>query len=122
MSFYGGCNCGCGGRHSIDNVTGRPIYIEDYVIPVFKGSTLETEFQFPFTITDDYEFSVISDSAPDLEDATITQTSNNVITIRWEAETIDGYSVGSNNTFRVRAEDTLTNEVKVYNLITIRIF
>ena len=44
MGYYGGCLCGvsgCNGRHSIDSVTGRPIYIEDYVIPVFKGSTLE---------------------------------------------------------------------------------
>lgn len=122
MSFYGSCNCGCGGRHSIDHVSGRPIYVEDYVIPVFKGSTLITEFQFPFNLTVNHDVSIVSEAFPILEDATVSDVDDNTVSIRWEAETIDTFEVGVNPTFRVRVSNTQTNEVKIYNLITIRPF
>lgn len=109
-------------RYSIDRVSGRPIYIEDYIIPVFKGSTLETEFQFPFTLTSDHEVSIVSDTTPSLEEATVTQLEQNLVSIRWEADVIEPFDVGSTNTFRVRVLNTATAEVKVYNLITIQVF
>lgn len=122
MSFYGSCNCGCGGRHSIDNVSGRPIYVEDYVIPVFKGSTLTAEFQFPFTLTGDHLVTVVSPTAPTLEDGVVTQINENTVSITWASTIIEPFAVGSKNLFRVRVEDVETEEVKVYNEITIRPF
>lgn len=121
MSFYGSCNCGCGGRHSIDNVSGRPIYVEDYVIPVFKGSTLIAEFQFPFSITN-LDVAVISEAYPILEDATVSGVDSNTVSIRWESSVIDTFDVGTNPTFRVSVFNSQTNETKNYNLITIRPF
>lgn len=125
MGYYGGCSCGnagCNGRHSIDHVTGRPIYVEDYVIPVFKGSTLTAEFEFPFTLNDNHTFTVVSASHPTLEDATITKISDKAISITWSYDIIDAFLVGSNNLFRVRVANTDTSEVKTYNEITIRPF
>lgn len=121
MSFFGSCNCGCGGRHSIDNVSGRPIYVEDYVIPVFKGSTLTAEFQFPFDLTDDHLVTVVS-SQSTLEDGVVTKIADNAVSITWSSDIIEPFAVGSKNLFRVKVENIETEVVNTYNEITIRPF
>ncbi len=109
------------GRHSIDNVTGRPIYIEDYVIPVYKGSTLITEFEFPFDLTAQDEISVTLGNPETLNEATIVKTGTRLATIRWEDDVIADLATTGINTFRVRVENSSTGIVRVYNEIKIKL-
>lgn len=111
-----------GGRHSIDDVSGRPIYIEDFILPTFEGSTLIADFQFPFTLTDNHNITIVSANealtAPTISFAAGTNTA----TIRWEDTVISGLTASSIKKFRVRVVDTATNIVKVYNEITIKLY
>lgn len=128
MGYYGSCSCGqinrctCGTRHSIDNVTGMPLYIEDFVIPVFKGSTLITDFRFPFALTGDHVITVIYGDPEELEDCDIQVINGNTVSIKWDSDIISELNDLSNNTFRVRVENIVTGIVKVYNEIKIQIF
>lgn len=124
MGFYGNntCNCGCGGRHSIDNVTGRPIVIADYTIPVYKGSTLITEFQFPFVLQDSDQVTIVQANPEILDDPEIIKTGVDLVTIRWDADVIAELSTSTTavpNSFRVRVTNSDTGIVKVYNEIKI---
>lgn len=110
-----------GGRHSIDDVSGRPIYVEDYVLPTFEGSTLIVEFEFPFTLTDDHEVTVVSDNST-LTSATVTRIADNAVSIRWEDQIISGLTSSSIKTLRIRVENLATGIVKVYNELTIKLF
>ena len=131
MVFYGGrggCICGYNGgvgctcRHSIDNVTGRPIVVADYTIPVYKGSTLITEFQFPFNlqVTDTVE--VVMGNPEILNDAEVAQTGVDLVSIRWDADIIAQLVTATTaipNSFRVRVSNSDTDIVRVYNEIKI---
>lgn len=108
-------------RRSIDSIPGFPIIIEDFVIPVFKGSTLTTEFQFPFNLTEDDLVSVAFGSPETLETATITKISDNTVSVTWSAETIDGLDSSGTNSFRMMVERA-DGTIKTYNEISIRIF
>lgn len=112
MSFYG--------RHSIDNIPGFPIIVEDFVIPVFKGSTLTTEFQFPFVLENSDVISVTDAEPEDLINADIVRVNSDTISITWPSEIIEDLQ-NQGNSFRVRV-DRADGTVKVYNKITIRIF
>lgn len=109
------------GRHSIDNVTGRPIYIEDYVIPVYRGSTLITEFLFPFDLTDADEITVTLGNPEILDEATVLKTGTRLATIRWEDSVIAELTSSTTNTFRVRVENSDTGIVRTYNEIKIKL-
>lgn len=131
MTFYGGrggCICGYNGmagctcRHSIDNVTGRPIVIADFTIPVYKGSTLITEFQFPFTLQNSDTVEVVMGSPEILEDATIVKTGSDLVTIRWDTDVtseLEEATSGAPNSFRIRVTNSVSGIVKVYNEIKI---
>lgn len=110
-----------GGRHSIDDVSGRPIYIEDFILPTFEGSTLIADFQFPFTLTNEDEITIVSANA-DLTTPTITRETENTVTIRWESSVIAGLTSSSIKKFRVRVANSNTGVVKVYNEITIKLY
>lgn len=110
-----------GNRHSVDDVSGRPIYVEDFILPVFEGSTLIADFEFPFTLTNFDEVSVIS-ANEDLTTPTVTKISDNAVTIRWESSVIAGLTSSSIKKFRVRVENSDTAVVKVYNEITIKLY
>lgn len=110
-----------GGRHSIDDVSGRPIYVEDYILPTFEGSTLIVEFEFPFTLTNDHVVSVISENVS-LTSASVTRLDEKSVSIRWEASTISNLSASSVKTLRIRVENTVTGIVKVYNELTIKLY
>lgn len=110
-----------GGRHSIDDVSGRPIYIEDFILPTFIGSTLIADFQFPFNLTDNDQVTIISENN-NLINPTIIKVSENTVTIRWEASVISGLTENSVKKFRVRVANSDTGVVKVYNEITIKLY
>lgn len=120
MTHYGNKNCGPFGRHSIDNVPGFPIIVEDFVIPVFKGSTLTTEFQFPFDLLNTDVVSIVDGSPIELDDAVVTQINDNTVSVTWSSDIIDDLE-SDNNSFRVRV-DRADGTVKTYNEISIRIF
>lgn len=109
------------GRHSIDHVTGRPIYIEDYVIPVYRGSTLITEFLFPFDLTNDDEVTVTLGNPEILDDATVVRSGPRMVTIRWEDSVIAELTATTTNTFRIRVENSATGIVRTYNEIKIKL-
>lgn len=131
MVFYGGrggCICGYNGgvgctcRHSIDNITGRPIVVADYTIPVYKGSTLITEFQFPFNLQDSDIVEITLGNPEILEDATITKIADDVVSILWDADIIEQLVTSTTtvtNSFRIKVTNSDTNVVKVYNEIKI---
>lgn len=110
-----------GGRHSIDDVSGRPIYIEDFILPTFVGSTLIAEFQFPFQLTDAHEITIVSENLS-LENAIVTRLGNDLVSIRWEASVIEGLTASSIKKFRVRVANSDTGIVKTYNEITIKLY
>lgn len=110
-----------GGRHSIDDVSGRPIYVEDFILPTFKGSTLIAEFQFPFNLKPSHNITIVS-ANEQLSTVTISKIADNTVSIRWEADTITNLETQSVKTFRVRVEDSETEIVKVYNEITIKLY
>lgn len=110
-----------GGRHSIDDVSGRPIYIEDFVLPTFKNSTLICEFEFPFTLSDADTVSIISDNDI-LLDPSITKISDNTVSIRWEDSVTTELESNSVKTFRVKVTNSDTGIVKTYNEITIKLY
>src|SRR5215217_6587619 len=110
-----------GNRHSVDDVSGRPIYVEDYILPTFEGSTLIAEFQFPFTLTDFDTVSIVSENSS-LISPTITKIEDNTVSINWPASVISALTSTSIKTLRVRVENSETGIVKVYNQLTIKLF
>lgn len=115
--------CGCGvARYSIDSVTGLPVYIESFVLPVFKGSTLITEFQFPNDLLDTDVVTVTAGIPSTLNGGSVLKISSNAVAVRWEANVISALTEETTNTFRIQVENTVTGIIKVYNLITIGLF
>lgn len=130
MNYYGQsvCTCrhnggaGCICRYSIDNVTGRPIVVADYTIPVYKGSTLTTEFQFPFNLQDSDTIDVVQANPEILADVEIARIGNDLIVIKWDADIISQLITATTtvtNSFRIRVTNSNTGIVKVYNDIKI---
>lgn len=113
-------NCGCGvARYSIDSVTGLPIYIENFVLPVFKGSTLITEFQFPSDLLDTDVVTVVQGSPVGLNSGSVLKVGSNLVAVRWEASLISTLNEADENTCRIQVENTVTGIIKVYNQLTI---
>lgn len=113
---FGNNPCGCGVR-SIDYVTGKPS--EDYIISVFKGSTLTTEFQFPFNLDLNDIVSIVYGDPIELNDAVITRISENTVSVTWAANIIDILDSDANS-FRVSVERE-DGTIKNYNEIKIRV-
>lgn len=112
--------CGCGvARYSIDSITGLPIYIENFTLPVFKGSTLITEFQFPSDLLDTDVVTVVQGSPVALNDGQVLKISDNAVVVRWEASVIAGLDEDDTNTCRIQVRNTASGIIKVYNLLTI---
>lgn len=110
-----------GGRHSIDDVSGRPIYVEDFVLPTFEGSTLIVEFQFPFNLSDADEVSVVSANTT-LTSPSVSKIADNAVSIRWEASVIAALTSTSTKTLRIKVTNSETGIVKVYNELTIKLY
>lgn len=108
-------------RHTIDDVSGRPIYVEDYILPVFEGSTLIVEFEFPFTLSANDTVTVVSANS-DLTSPTITTLNSNSVSINWSANSISTLTASSTKTLRIRVENSVTGIVKVYNELTIKLY
>lgn len=107
-------------RKSIDNLSGFPIIVERYTIPVYKGSTLTTLFQFPFSLSDSDVVSIILGNPITLEDAEITKTADDTVSVTWDAEIIADLEEDSSN-FRVcvtKGDGT----VHTFNEISIKVF
>lgn len=108
-------------RNSIDTVSGVPIIVEDFVIPVFKGSTLSTDFRFPFELTNTDIISIVDAAPISLENISILEVDKNTRTLTWDAVDIEELEVGDTGTFRVKVERA-DGTVKTYNEISIRVF
>jgi hypothetical protein len=108
-------------RQSIDTVSGVPIIVEDFVIPVFKGSTLSTDFRFPFELENSDIISIANATPEVLENVSIVEVDKNTRTLTWNASDIEELEVGNTGTFRVKVERS-DGSVKTYNEITIRVF
>lgn len=109
------------GRRSIDGSAGFPIIVEYFTIPVFKGSTLTTHFEFPFNLATGDEVTIVYGSPEILEDATIVQINPTTVSVTWAVEVIEALDDTALNTLRVRVTRP-NGEVHTYNEIAIKIF